>query len=91
MNVPQFTADASLYRTERRYQSSTAVLAPDYGSRVFPALVGRWSIPWTRCELSCIEVCTRFCHPTGWACCKWETRCAINCDGRVIAPPTNHI
>ena len=44
-------------------------------------LVGRWPIPWTPCEVVCIEVCTRFCGPTGWACCQWETRCAINCNG----------
>lgn len=45
------------------------------------ALVGRWPIPWTPCEISCIEVCTRFCNPWGWDCCEWETRCAINCNG----------
>ena len=44
-------------------------------------LVGRWRIPWSRCSVSCIEVCTRFCHPTGWDCCGWETRCAVSCDG----------
>jgi hypothetical protein len=43
-------------------------------------LVGRWPIPWTPCEVVCIEVCTRFCGPTGWACCEWETRCGINCN-----------
>ena len=45
------------------------------------ALVGRWNIPWTRCELVCIEVCTRFCNPWGWDCCAWETRCVVNCPG----------
>jgi hypothetical protein len=50
------------------------------GSRVSP-LVGRWPIPGTPCEVECIEVCTRFCGPTGWDCCKWETRCTINCHG----------
>jgi hypothetical protein len=50
------------------------------------ALVGRWRIPWTRCTVSCIEVCTRFCGPTGWDCCGWETRCAVNCDGPYYDP-----
>jgi hypothetical protein len=77
MNMPQFTADASLYRTNRHYQSLPAVVGADNGGRVFPALVGRW--PILGCELVCIEVCTRFCGPTGWACCEWETRCALNC------------
>ncbi len=45
------------------------------------ALIGRWRIPWSRCSVSCIEVCTRTCGPTGWDCCAWETRCAVNCDG----------
>jgi hypothetical protein len=44
-------------------------------------LVGRWPVPGLPCELACIEVCTRFCHPTGWDCCRWETRCALNCRG----------
>jgi hypothetical protein len=79
MNIPQFTADASLYRTNRHYQLITAVLAADNGRRVFPALVGRWSLPGP-CELTCIEVCTRFCGPTGWDCCNWETRCSLKCD-----------
>jgi len=43
-------------------------------------IVGRWPIPWTPCEIVCAEVCTRFCGPTGWDCCQWETRCAINCN-----------
>jgi hypothetical protein len=56
-----------------------------YGARASArrgsGLVGRWPIPWTDCEIVCIEVCTRFCGPTGWACCEWETRCGINCNG----------
>ena len=82
MNIPQFTADASLYRTNRHYRSITAVSAADNGGQVFPALVGRWSLslPGITCELNCIEVCTEFCRPTGWDCCKWETRCAAECD-----------
>ena len=44
-------------------------------------IVGRWPIPWTPCTISCIEVCTQFCSDTGWDCCQWETRCAINCNG----------
>jgi hypothetical protein len=86
MNMPQFTADASLYRTERRYQASSGLLAADHSGQVFPALVGRWPIPGTQCEVNCIEVCTRFCGPTGWDCCNWETRCATTCQG-----PVNHI
>ena len=50
-------------------------------SAAHPALVGRWPIPFTNCELECIEVCTEFCSDTGWDCCGWETRCVINCDG----------
>jgi hypothetical protein len=79
MNMPQFTADASLYRTNRHYQL-TAVLAADNCGRVSPALVGRWSLPGIPCQLSCIEVCTRFCRPTGWECCNWETRCVLKCE-----------
>ena len=51
--------------------------------RMGAGLVGRWPIPWTPCHVTCIEVCTRFCGPTGWACCEWETRCGINCNGLV--------
>jgi len=47
-------------------------------------LVGRWPLPGG-CELNCIEVCTRFCGPTGWACCEWETRCGVSCYGNAIA------
>lgn len=55
---------------------------PPFGSGGGPVgLVGRWRIPWSRCSVSCIEVCTRFCSDTGWDCCEWETRCALNCDG----------
>jgi hypothetical protein len=56
---------------------------PYAGSPRRSGLVGRWPIPWTPCEVECIEVCTRFCGPTGWDCCQWETRCAINCGGSV--------
>jgi hypothetical protein len=85
MNLPQFTAEASLHRTSRRYEFGRALSAADHRGRVSPALVGRWQVPWTSCEVSCIEVCTRFCHPTGWDCCAWQTRCALNCNGRTIA------
>lgn len=43
-------------------------------------IVGRFPIPGTGCHIECIEVCTEFCAPTGWDCCKWETRCGISCD-----------
>jgi hypothetical protein len=79
MKLPQFTAEASVHLPSDRYQLSTDELAIDGTSRVTPALVGRWRIWGTNCEVSCIEVCTRFCHPTGWDCCGWETRCAVNC------------
>jgi hypothetical protein len=50
-------------------------------------LIGRWRLPWTRCTVSCIEVCTRFCSDTGWDCCEWETRCAIDdCAGPIFDP-----
>ena len=76
MRMPQFTADASFHRTNGGHRSS-AVFAADSDDRVSPALVGRWC--GGGCCLSCIEVCTRFCGPTGYACCGWETRCAISC------------
>jgi hypothetical protein len=83
MNIPRFTAAASHYRSRGHYPSGGTF--SDGARGVSPALVGRWSIPWTRCEVNCIEVCTRFCAPTGWDCCGWETRCALSCDGQVIA------
>ncbi len=43
-------------------------------------LVGRYPIPGLPCHVTCIEVCTEFCNPTGWDCCQWETRCGISCD-----------
>jgi len=43
-------------------------------------LVGRYPIPGLPCHITCIEVCTEFCAPTGWDCCRWETRCGISCD-----------
>jgi hypothetical protein len=55
--------------------NDTAVLAADNGSRVSPALVDLSSLSWIPPVQSCIKVCTRFCRPTGWDCCKWETRC----------------
>ena len=85
MNMPHFTAEASLRRTRRHYESGGAGSAAAHGGRVSLALVGRFPIPWTGCEAVCIEVCTRFCHPTGWDCCQWQTRCAVNCNGRTIA------
>ena len=84
MNIPQFNGDASLYRANRHYQRSSAGFAAANTGLVSPALVGRWNVPWTNCEINCIEVCTRFCHPTGWDCCGWETRCALSCNGNVI-------
>lgn len=47
-------------------------------------LVGRWHIPWTDCYVECAEVCTRFCGPTGWDCCEWETRCVLVCSGQTV-------
>ena len=44
-------------------------------------LVGRFPMPGTPCEVVCIEVCTQFCSDTGWDCCRWETRCGVNCFG----------
>jgi hypothetical protein len=44
-------------------------------------IVGRFPIPGTPCSVVCIEVCTEFCSPTGWNCCRWETRCGISCGG----------
>jgi hypothetical protein len=55
--------------------------AADTSSRLSSGIVGRWPIPWTPCHVECIEVCTRFCGPTGWDCCNWETRCRIGCSG----------
>lgn len=84
MRMPGFNAEASLFKTNRHYQFNTAVLAADNGGQVSPALVGRWSFPGTSCVLTCIEVCTRFCGPTGWDCCNWETRCLLNCKDLVL-------
>jgi hypothetical protein len=82
MNIPRFTAAASLAATgSRRYFTADSRL--DSAGEVAPALVGRWNLG-SRCQLACIEVCTRFCQPTGWACCQWETRCALSCDGKAI-------
>jgi hypothetical protein len=53
-------------------------------TRTPSGLVGRFPIPWTPCVVTCIEVCTEFCAPTGWDCCRWETRCGINCNGLSI-------
>ena len=77
MNVPQFTADASLYKTNKQYRSIAAVGAADNGPQVSPALVGRWTI--LGCTIECAEVCTRFCYPTGWECCEWYTECVVDC------------
>jgi hypothetical protein len=82
MNVPQFTAEASLGRPNARYSLSTASSSSDGG--VAPALIGHWPIPWTRCSINCLEACVRFCGPTGWDCCGWETRCALVCDGEAL-------
>jgi hypothetical protein len=76
MRIPEFTAGASL--------NPPSLAARSIGGGGL-GLVGRWPIPWTSCELVCIEVCTEFCFPTGWDCCGWETRCAINCNGYAIA------
>jgi len=84
MNIPRFTAAASHYPSHGRYRSGGAAFEGTRDANVSPALVGRWHIPWTRCEVNCIEVCTRFCAPTGWDCCGWETRCALSCDGQVV-------
>jgi hypothetical protein len=83
MAIPRFSGDASLYSTNQHYAGGSGLDA-DHAPRVTPALVGRWNIPWSNCEVVCIEVCTRFCHPTGWDCCGWETRCALNCSGTTI-------
>jgi len=48
-------------------------------SRGGQGIVGRWPIPFTPCTVTCIEVCVEFCYPTGYECCRWETRCGINC------------
>jgi hypothetical protein len=82
MNIPRFTAAASLPVARGSYQRFTAD-AVRRSDGVAPALVGRWDLG-TRCQFACIEVCTRFCRPTGWDCCQWETRCALSCDGKTI-------
>ena len=81
MNIPRFTAAASLSPIRGSYPPSGDPVRSREG--ITPALVGRWDLG-TRCQFACIEVCTRFCRPTGWACCQWETRCALSCDGQVI-------
>ena len=82
MTIPGFAAEASLNRmTRQRYLGRYEAGG---GGRITPALVGRWHVPFTDCEINCIEVCTRFCAPTGWDCCGWETRCAVSCSGRTV-------
>jgi hypothetical protein len=77
VSMPGFDAEASLNTPTRRYKISAAGSTPD-PSRVSPALVGHWKI--FGCDVNCIEVCTEFCEPTGWDCCKWETRCSVDWD-----------
>ena len=86
MSVPGFNAEDSLNTTSRRYRVRAAVSTADAGGRVSPALVGSWTI--FGCEVKCIEVCTEFCRPIGWDCCKWETRCSVDwgCLARKILP-----
>ena len=84
MTMPGFNADASLDATSRRYRISVPGSTADASGRVSPALKGRWTI--FGCTVTCIEVCTEFCRPTGWDCCKWETRCNWDCP----KGPTNH-
>jgi hypothetical protein len=83
MSIPQFNAAASLYRTNEAYELGATLSSADHVGQVIPALVGRWELS-SRCQISCIEVCTRFCRPTGWDCCQWQTRCALSCDGKAI-------
>ena len=84
MSIPQFTAAAALYRRSSHDRLSTSGKTTDSDGQVVPALVGRWPIPWTDCSVECAEVCVRFCGPTGWNCCGWETRCVLNCSGETI-------
>lgn len=83
MNIPRFTAAASLAGMGSSYRHVIPDPRVESGSGVTPALVGRWELS-SRCQFACIEVCTRFCRPTGWDCCQWETRCALSCDGKTI-------
>ena len=83
MNIPRFTATSSLAEMGRPDRHLTADRRVESPGGVTPALVGRWDLS-SRCQFACIEVCTRFCRPTGWACCQWETRCALSCDGKPI-------
>jgi hypothetical protein len=73
MAMPGFNADASLNTMSLRYRISAAGSTADASGRISPALKGRWTI--FGCEVTCIEAC----RPTGWDCCKWETRCSYNC------------
>jgi hypothetical protein len=75
MTMPQFTAEASLCRQSNHYNAAL-ISSANNGGQVSSAVVGHWSI--FGCQVSCIEVCTKFCRPTGWDCCKWETRCAVD-------------
>lgn len=83
MNIPQFTAVASLAVMGAPYRDLDADSQLESGGAVTPALIGRWDLG-SRCQFACIEVCTRFCRPTGWACCQRETRCTLSCDGKPI-------
>ncbi|MEO7362548.1 MAG: hypothetical protein ABI120_19615 [Gemmatimonadaceae bacterium] len=59
---------------------------PNTGPGAPVQLRGRWRIPWTRCTVTCIDVCTHFCGPTGFDCCGWSTRCGVTCDGPFFDP-----
>ena len=85
MSMPGFDAEASLKTAVRRYKASAIISTSESSGRVSPALVGHWTI--FGCDVNCIEVCTEFCRPTGWDCCKWETRCNADwaCLARVIS------
>ena len=80
MTIPRFTAEASVHCRPRAYRLERARVSNDGEGRVSPAFKAWWQLG-DRCQFVCIEVCTRFCHPTGWDCCQWETRCALSCVG----------
>lgn len=68
MNMPRFSAEASLYRANQHYvtvtaQSSTpkSVMPQQLSSSVRPGLTGR--VPWPWCSLAC-----EYCRDYGYAC-----------------------
>ncbi len=76
MNIPEFTAHASLYRTANRYQSTGSGTRSDvHGATVIPQLGGRGYVGHQVCTSDCLDR-----HP------DWSAqRCSRSCNDSGIA------